>query len=40
MTETVSGSLYCGPSDATYRRGTLGKPVDCSLRIVDENGAA
>ena len=40
MTETVSGSLYCGPADATYRRGTLGKPVDCALRIVDEHGAA
>jgi long-chain acyl-CoA synthetase len=38
MTETVSGSLYCGPSDATYRRGTLGKPVDSVLRIVDVHG--
>ena len=39
MTETVSGSLYCGPAAASYRRGTLGKPVDCTLRIVDEHGA-
>ena len=39
MTETVSGSLYCGPDDASYRRGTLGKPVDCTLRIVDAQGA-
>lgn len=39
MTETVSGSLYCGPSDTSYRRGTLGTPVDCNLRIVGEDGA-
>jgi long-chain acyl-CoA synthetase len=39
MTETVSGSIYCGPGDATYRRGTLGKPVDCAVRLVDGAGA-
>ena len=39
MTETVSGSLYCGPDDASYRLGTLGKPVDADLRIIDENGS-
>jgi len=37
MTETVSGSLYCGPNDSTYRRGSLGKPIDVDVRIVDEN---
>ncbi|MGD9904324.1 MAG: AMP-binding protein [Vicinamibacterales bacterium] len=40
MTETVSGSLYCGPDDASYRRGTLGKPVDCRLRLVDDQSTA
>ncbi len=38
MTETVSGTLFCGPSDATYRLGSLGKPVDAEVRIIDECG--
>ncbi|MCZ6784732.1 MAG: AMP-binding protein [Proteobacteria bacterium] len=38
LTETVSGSLYCGPDDATRRLGTLGKPVDCAARLVDDAG--
>lgn len=40
MTETVSGSLYCGPDDDTYQMGTLGKPVDADVRIVGESGDA
>lgn len=39
LTETVCEACYCGPDDASYRRGTVGKPVDCEARIVDENGA-
>lgn len=39
MTETVSGSLYCGPDDDSFRIGTVGKPVDARVRIVDEIGA-
>lgn len=39
MTETVSGSLYCGPDSATFRLDTLGKAVDAEIRIVDERGA-
>lgn len=39
LSETVSGSLYCGPLDESYRHGTLGKPVDCQVRIVDDEGA-
>lgn len=38
LTETVSGSLYCGPDDDTRRIGTVGKPVDCACRIVDDDG--
>jgi long-chain acyl-CoA synthetase len=38
LTETVCESLYCGPSDETRRLGTVGKPVDCETRIVDELG--
>lgn len=39
MTETVSGSLYCGPDSANFRLGTVGKPIDAKVRIVNENGA-
>ncbi|MCG8546281.1 MAG: AMP-binding protein, partial [Alphaproteobacteria bacterium] len=39
MTETVSGSLYCGPSNEIFRFNSLGKPVDATLRIVAEDGA-
>lgn len=38
LTETVLESLFCGPSRATRKLGTVGKPVDCETRIVDENG--
>lgn len=39
MTETVSGSLYCGPDNESFRIGTVGKPIDAQVRIVDESGA-
>ncbi len=39
MTETVSGALYCGPDDITWRLGTLGKPIDADIRIVAASGA-
>jgi len=39
MTETVSGTLFCGPSDSTYQLGTLGRAVDADVQIVDECGA-
>lgn len=39
LTETVCEACYCGPDDASYRRGTVGKPVDCEARIVDRDGA-
>jgi len=38
LTETVAGSLFAGPADDTRIPGTLGKPVDCEIRVVDENG--
>jgi long-chain acyl-CoA synthetase len=38
MTETVTGGIFCGPSEETFRLGSIGKPVDCLARIVDENG--
>jgi long-chain acyl-CoA synthetase len=39
LTETVTESLYCGPSDATRRIGTIGKPVDCEARVVGDDGS-
>jgi len=38
LTETVCGGLFCGPDEATYRLGTVGQPVDCEVRLVDEAG--
>ncbi len=38
LTETVAGSLFCGPLAGTYRQFTVGKPVDCTFRIVDDQG--
>ena len=39
LSETVSGSIYCGPADGTFRLGSLGKPVDARARLVDAAGA-
>jgi long-chain acyl-CoA synthetase len=38
LTESVCEALYCGPDAPTRRIGTIGKPVDCEARIVDEAG--
>jgi len=38
LTETVVGGLYCGPDEETFKLGTVGKPVDCEVRIVDQGG--
>lgn len=40
LTETVAGSLFSGPGDKDHRIGTIGRPVDCAARIVDESGRA
>ena len=39
LTETVCEAIYCGPSAETRRIGTIGKPIDCDIRIVDEAGS-
>jgi long-chain acyl-CoA synthetase len=39
LTETVTGALYCGPDEATRRIGTIGKPIDTEVRVVDAAGA-
>lgn len=38
LTETVCEALYCGPTPETRKLGTVGKPVDCEARIVDDQG--
>jgi len=38
LTETVAGSLFCGPLNETYKKYTVGKPVDCAIRIVNDLG--
>ena len=38
LTETVTGSVYCGPSADSFKIGTVGKPTDCSIKIIDEEG--
>ncbi len=37
LTETVCGGLFCGPDEQTFRLGTVGRPVDCRVRLVDED---
>jgi len=36
LTETVSEVLYCGPTAETRKLGTIGKPLGCQVKIVDE----
>jgi len=38
LTETVCGGLFCGPGKESFKIGTVGKPVDCTIKIIDENG--
>ncbi len=38
LTETVTGSVYCGPSADTFKIGTVGKPADCLIKIINEEG--
>ena len=40
LTETVAGGCFCGPDPASFRIGSVGKPVDCELRIQDDGGRA
>jgi len=36
LTETVAGGLFAGPDDDSHVIGTIGKPVDCEAKIMDE----
>ena len=38
LTETVCEGFYCGPTPETRRIGTIGKPIDLDVRIIDAAG--
>ncbi len=38
LTETVAGSVFCGPGEDSFKIGTIGKPVDCEAKIINEDG--
>jgi acyl-CoA synthetase (AMP-forming)/AMP-acid ligase II/acyl carrier protein len=38
LTETVNGSIYAIPGTPSHKIGTIGKPVDCEIKIVDAAG--
>jgi len=40
LTETVTGSTYCGPDDETYKVGTIGKSLDCQVKILIDDRVA
>jgi long-chain acyl-CoA synthetase len=37
LTETVAGSLFSGPLSETYKKHSIGKPVDCKICIVNDS---
>ena len=39
LTETVAGGAFAGEIVGARRPGSIGKPIDCELRIVDETGS-
>ena len=38
LTETVAGSCFAVPGTDSHHVGTVGKPVDCEVRVVDDKG--
>jgi long-chain acyl-CoA synthetase len=38
LSETSCAATYCVPEAGTYKRGTIGKPVGCTVRIVTAEG--
>lgn len=40
LSETVCEALYCGPDKGRFKFGTIGKPVDCEIDIIDETGTS
>ncbi len=38
QTETVCEVIYCGPDNDSHRLGTIGKPVEVEVRLIDDAG--
>lgn len=38
LTETVNGSVYAIPGTSSHKIGTIGKPVDCEIKLLDSAG--
>lgn len=38
LSETVAGGLFCIPGTTNYKIGTIGKPIDCEAKIINEQG--
>jgi long-chain acyl-CoA synthetase len=38
LTETICEGFYCGPTPQTRRIGTIGKPIDIDVRLIDGEG--
>jgi acyl-CoA synthetase (AMP-forming)/AMP-acid ligase II len=38
LTETVNGSLFCIPNTNTFKIDTVGKAIDCEIKVIDEAG--
>ena len=38
LTETVTGGVFAGPDALSGVAGSIGMPMDCELRIIDEHG--
>lgn len=38
LTETVTSALFSGPDDISRRIGTLGKPINSQIKIIDREG--
>jgi len=36
LTETVVAASYCGPGKENRRIGTIGKPIDCEFKIIND----
>ena len=37
LTETVAGSLFCTVAPFKRKTGTIGIPIDCDVKLIDEN---
>ncbi|MCK5716889.1 MAG: AMP-binding protein, partial [Thiomargarita sp.] len=38
LSETVAGGVFCGPDKDTFALGSIGKPIDMEVKIINEEG--